>query len=286
MRSIFPRFVTDALLSLDAGRYYGPALDTVVYTGTAIGATLAAGTVAAGDSLQVRNTNGGSPAWLVQLWSDHQVAGIVRLRSPKFHDNVDGIRFRAQIGVLDPQLPWGAPQLLYPQDTLTGELSGSAVAGDIESVVLSIFYPDLMGANGNFQTWDTVKGKIKNILGQRIAMTIGSTAGYNGARAINADADLLKANTPYALLGATTDVETAAITVKGPDTANYRVAIPGENGLIHHTNYWFKRLSQATGFPLIPVINSANKGGTQVEVVGDENGGTANVTLWLAELGS
>jgi hypothetical protein len=35
---------------------------------------------------------------------------------------------------------------------------------------------------------------------------------------------------------------------------------------------------------VIPVINSANKGGTQVEVVGDENGGTANVTLWLAEL--
>ncbi len=286
MRSILPRFITALASGVLGDRFNGPALDTIVYTGTAINTTLTAGTIATGDSFQIRNTNGGAPAWLVQIWSDHQVAGIVRVRSPKFHDNVDAIRFRAQIGVLDPQLPWGAMQILYPQDTLTGELSGSAVAGDIESVVLQVYYPDLMGSAARLYTWDQVKGKMKNVIGQRIAMTIGSTAGYNGARAINADTDLLKANTDYAYLGATTDVETAAITLKGPDTGNYRVAVPGENGLIHHTNYWFKRLSIATGFPLIPIINSANKGGTQVEVVGDENGGTANVTLWLAELGS
>jgi hypothetical protein len=265
---------------------FGPALDTVVYSGTAIGATLAAGTIATGDSFQIRNMAPTVQALLLQMWSDNQVAGITRLRSPKFHDNVDGIRYRSQIGVLDPQIPWGVPQPLYPQDVLTGELSGSAVAGDIESVVMQIYYPDLPGTNARLQTWDFVKAKLRNIIGQRIAMTIGSTAGYNGARAINADTDLLKANTDYALLGATTDIETAAITVKGADTGNLRVAIPGENGLIHHCNYWFKRLAVAYGLPLIPLINSANKGGTQVEVVGDENGGTANVTLWLAELGA
>jgi hypothetical protein len=286
MRTLLPRFIGDALRSIDAGRFYGPALDTVVYTGTAIGATLAAGTIATGDSFQIRNMAPNVQALLLQMWSDNQVAGITRLRSPKFHDNVDGIRYRSQIGVLDPQIPWGVPQTLYPQDVLTGELSGSAVGGDIESVVMQIYYPDLPGANARLQTWDFVKSKMRNLVGQRIAMTVGSTAGYNGARAINADTDLLKANTDYALLGATTDIETAAITVKGADTANLRVAVPGENGLIHHTNYWFKRLAIAYGLPLIPVINSANKGGTQVEVVGDENGGTANVTLWLAELGA
>jgi hypothetical protein len=284
MLSFMNRFVGAIASGLSQGLCYGPALDTIVVTGTAIGATLAAGVVAGGDSLQVKNQNGNVPAWLLQTWSDHQVAGIVRIRSPKFHDNVDGLRFRAQIGVLDPQLPFGAVQPLYPQDVLTVELSGSAVAGDIESVVLAIYYPDLPGQSGNFRTWDQIKGQMKGLVGQRIAMTVGSTVGYNGARAINADTDLLRANTNFALLGATTDIETAAITVKGPDTGNLRVAIPGENSLIHHINYWFKRLSVATGFPLIPVINSANKGATQVEVVGDENGGTANVTLWLAEL--
>jgi hypothetical protein len=277
-------FVGAIASGLSQGLMYGPALDTIVVTGTAIGATLAAGTVATGDSLQVKNQNGNVPAWLLQIWSDHQVAGIVRVRSPKFHDNVDAIRFRALIGELSPQIPFGAKQALFPQDVLTVELSGSAVAGDIESVVLQVYYPDLPGQNARLLDWAGVQGRMVNLIGQRIAMTIGSTAGYNGARAINADTDLLKANTDYALLGATTDVETAAITVKGPDTGNVRVAVPGEPGLIHHCNYWFKRLSVATGFPVIPVINSANKGGTQVEVVGDENGGTANVTLWLAEL--
>lgn len=286
MRFSLPRFTSSLVDGATHAAFYGPALDTIVVTGTAIGATLTAGTIAAGDSLQIKNQAATTPAYLVQAWSDHQVAGMVRIRSPKLHDNVDAIRFRALIGVLEPQLPFGALQPLWPQDVLTVELAGSAVAGDIESVVLQVYYPDLPGQSANLRTWDQVKGAYKNLIGQRIAMTIGSTAGYNGARAINADADLLKANTNYALLGATTDVETAAITVRGADTGNLRVAVPGEPGLIHHTNYWFKRLAIATGLPLIPVINSANKGGTQVEVVGDENGGTANVTLWLAELGS
>src|SRR4051812_1920404 len=124
MNKIFTRIALGA-----EGLLYGPALDTIVVTGTAIGATLVAGTVATGDSLQVKNQNGNVPAWLVQVWSDHQVAGIGRIRSPKFHDNVDAIRWRATIGVLDPQLPWGVRQPLYPQDVLTVELSGSAVAG-------------------------------------------------------------------------------------------------------------------------------------------------------------
>jgi hypothetical protein len=286
MRSTLPRFVDALTTGARHTALYGPALDTIGYSGTAIGATLAAGTIFTGDSFQIRNTNGGSPAFLLQTWSDHQVAGMARIRSPKFHDNVDGIRWRALIGNLDPQLPWGVPQMLYAQDTLTGELAGSAVAGDIESVLLSIYYPDLPGTSANLRSWDQVKGQYKHVIGQRIAMTIGSTAGYNGARAINADTDLLKANTYYALLGATSDVETAAITVRGPDTGNLRVAIPAETTLIHHINYWFKRLSVGYGLPLIPCINSANKGGTQIEVVGDENGGTANVTLWLAELGA
>jgi hypothetical protein len=267
-----------------AGPCFGPALDTLGYSGTAIGASLAAGAVFTGNSAQIRNTNGNTPAWLIQVWSDHQAAGQIRIRSPKFHDNVDGIRARALAATLEPQLPLGVVQMLYPQDTLTLELAGSSTAGDIESALLSIFYPDLPGANANLRTWDQVKSHVKNLLGQRIAMTIGSTAGYNGARAINADADLLKANTYYAVFGLTTDVETAAITLTGPDTSNLRCAVPGNTKQWHLGSEWFKRLSIATGFPLIPIINSANKGATQIEVVGDENGGTANTTLWLAEL--
>lgn len=279
------RFIARIAHGLEA-LAYGPALDTITSTGTAIGATLAATTIASGDSFQIKNQSGNAPALLVQVWVDAQVAGMARIRSPKMHDNVDAIRSRTLVGVLEPLLPWGMPQPLYPQDVEIVELAGSAVAGDIESVVQQIYYPDLPGQSARLNTWDQVKSRIKNVIGQRIAITLGSTAGYNGARAINADTDLLQANTDYAVLGMTTDTECAAVCLRGPDTGNLRVSVPGEPGLWHHTNYWFRRLSLAYNLPLIPIINSANKGGTLIDAVNDENGGTANVTIWLAQLGT
>jgi hypothetical protein len=262
-----------------------PALDTVTSTGTAIGATLAATTIVSGDSFTIKNAPLSSDVFLLNFWVDNQVAGQVRLRSPKFHDNVDAIRSRVQIGVLKPILPMGAPQKLWPQDTEIVELAGSAVAGDIESVVQTIYYADLPGQQQRLFTWDAIRPKIKHLVGMRLAITIGSTAGYNGARAINADVDLLQANTDYAVLGMTTDTETAAICLRGPDTGNLRVAVPGEPDLTEDTMWWFRLLSMHYNLPLIPVINSANKGATLIDVAGDENGGTANVVLWLGMLG-
>jgi hypothetical protein len=130
---------------------------------------------------------------------------------------------------------------------------------------------------------------MKNFFGNRLAITVGSTAAYTGARAINADQDLLKANTDYAVLGMTTDLRVSAICLRGPDTGNLRVSVPGGADVLRAR--WPLRLvlprcsRRRTALPLIPVINSANKGATQIDVVGDENGGTSNVTLWLAELG-
>jgi len=268
------------------GVYTMPAaLDTVTATGTAVGATLAAATIATGDSATIKNANLSSDVFLIQAWADNQVAGSVRIRSPKFHDNVDAIRTRVQIGVLKPLLPLGMPQRLYPQDTEILEIAGSAVAGDIESLVQLIYYADLPGQAARLQTWDQVKPKVKNLVGLRLAITLGSTAGYNGARAINADADLLKANTDYALFGMTTDTETAAVCLRGPDTGNLRVSVPGEPDSTEDTMWWFRLLSWHYGLPLIPIINSANKGATLVDCVNDENGGTANVVIWLGEMG-
>ena len=276
------------LAFLETGGLYHmpPALDTVTATGTAIGATLAAATIATGDSATIKNATLSTDVFLLQAWADLQATGSVRIRSPKFHDNVDAIRSRVQAGVLKPLLPLGMPQRLYPQDTEILEIAGSATAGDIESLVQLIYYSDLPGQAARLQTWDAVKPKVKNLVGLRIAITLGSTAGYNGARAINADADLLKANTDYALFGATTDSECAAVCVRGPDTGNLRVSVPGEPDSTEDTMWWFRLLSWHYNLPLIPIINSANKGATLVDCVNDENGGTANVVLWLGELGS
>jgi hypothetical protein len=261
-----------------------PALDTVTSTGTAIGATLAATTIAAGDSFQIKNAAPNSDILLLTAWVDAQVAGMMRIRTPKGHDNVDMIRARTQIGVLKPLLPLGAAQRLYAQDVEIVELAGSAVAGDVESVVQQIYYADLPGQAARLFTWEQIKPKIKNLLTVRLAITQGTTVGYNGARAINADVDLLKANLDYAVLGMTTDVEGAAVCLRGPDTANLRCAVPAEPDLWEDTSWWFRLLSIQYGLPTIPVINSANKGGTLIDMVNDENGGTSNITIHLAEL--
>jgi outer membrane murein-binding lipoprotein Lpp len=265
-----------------------PALDTVTSGGTAIGATLAATTILAGDSFTVKNASLSSDVLLLNFWVDAQVAGMVRIHSPKLHDNTDGIRSRTRLNNLEPVLPFGVPQRLVPQDTEIVELAGSAVAGDIETVTQLIYYADLPGQAARFITPDQLKQRAKNHFGNRLAITVGSTLAYTGGRAINADQDLLKANTDYAVLGMSSDLRVGAICLRGPDTGNLRVSQPGGadvQGSMKRADWFFRDISFWYGLPLIPVINSANKGATQIDVVGDENGGTANVTLWLVELG-
>lgn len=262
----------------------GMVLDTVTSQGTAIGAALAATTIASGDSFTVRNCDLNSKVWMLSYWSHNLVAGMTRIRSPKLHDNVDAIRARALIATLDPVLPLGSRQQFVPQDTMIVELAGSAVGGNIESVVQTMLYENLPNQSTRSIDHQTLWARQKQIIGQRLAITLGTTVGYNGARAVNADNDQFHANTDYALLGITSDINTAAICVRGIDTANLRVAVPGSVLLWQLTSRWFVKLSDEYKLPLIPVFNSANKAGILVDAVNNQAGGTCNATLWFAEL--
>src|SRR5688500_13121774 len=132
-----PRFVTDPFLD----RHFA-ALELIAAQGTAIGATIAALTAVSGDSLAVRNTGNANPAKILQAWTDVQVAGTARLRSPKFHDNVQGIRLDTVVADVRPLFPWGIAQAVYPNDVIVAELGGSAVGGDIETIAMLLHYPE------------------------------------------------------------------------------------------------------------------------------------------------
>lgn len=275
----------DSLFASGAeGLLYGPALNIVSSSGTAIGATLAATTILAGDSFQVQNQDISKKALLLQFWADVQVAGEVRARSPKFHDNVDGIRTATMIGIVEPLMPWGVPQRLYAQDVLTVDLAGSAVAGDVETVSMLQFYEDLPGTSARFITPEELMRRLLNILSVRNTITTTAGPGYSGAEAIDTEVDLMKANTDYALLGYAVTVEAATVAWRGPDTGNLRLGGPAEPALWHHTRQWFVRLSKAYGLPLIPVINSANKGATLVDAAQDENAAAVPLVSYFAEL--
>src|SRR6185436_14545956 len=93
-RNYLNRFETGLLL--------GPALQLISGFVTAPDVTQTALTMASGDSLTVKQTNGGSLAWLLTCWVDAQVRGILRIKSPAQHDNVQGLRFATIASEVQP----------------------------------------------------------------------------------------------------------------------------------------------------------------------------------------
>jgi len=240
----------------------GRILDTVTGFVTAPGAVFTPWTLATGDSLAVRAATPNTNIWLIGAWAWNQVAGVMRVRSPRMHDNVQGIRMRTPVNLVQNRIPIrlvpGAAQKLFTQDTLIVEQTGSAVGGQIETGSLLIWYDDVPGVSARTIDQATLKKAGVNIMAQEVTITTGVAGGYSGGVAINSQAgtDDWKANTDYALLGIFTDSRLATITVKGVDTGNVRVSVPGELTEPDEAQNWFASLSAATGLPMIPVLNS------------------------------
>jgi hypothetical protein len=262
----------------------GLALQVVTGFVTAPSSTFTAWTMAAGDSLTVRNAPLNSRVWLLEAWQDQQTAGNLRIRSPKLHDNVQGIRMFAVASETKPHIPWGYPQLLYPQDTLVAEQTGSATAGDIETGAMLIYYEDLPGSSARLAMEEFIMSHMVNVVTIENTLALGTAGGYSGEEAINAEFDLLKANTDYALLGYSVSAECAVVGWRGSDTANLRVGGPGDELGHDYTVDWFARLARFFKKPCIPIFNSANKAGILIDGVQDENGTDTTVTHNYAEL--
>jgi hypothetical protein len=263
----------------------GKALEILTGFVTAPSTTQVALTMASGNVLTIRNAPLDSQVALLQAWVDSQGAGTLRIRSPRLHDNVQGIRLGTVISEVQPLLPWSYPQKLIPQDVLTVDLSGSATAGDIETACLLLYYGNIAGVDARLASADDVMRRMVNVLSVEVAITAVLTGGYGGERAINADYDLLKANTDYALLGYLVNLECAAVRWRGVDTGNLGVGGPGNDIFRALTTNWFVRLSQVFNLPLIPIFNSANRAGILVDVASDENAATIKVVSILAEIG-
>lgn len=262
----------------------GRALEIIAGQATAPSTTLTGLTMNSGNSLTVRNAPLESDVRLISAWVDVQGAGQFRIRSPKLHDNVQGIRFDTTVGDTAPLIPFGVSQKLIPQDVLIAEIAGSATAGDIESAAMLIYYANLPGSDARLVTWEDVQRRAVNIVTVENSLATGTAGGWSGEEAINAEFDLLQANTDYALIGYTVDTEALAVRWRGADTANLGVGGPGNETLKHVTAEWFKRQSMAHGLPLIPVFNSANKGGILVDAHQDENGADTTVNSIFVQL--
>lgn len=262
----------------------GAALKVVHGTVTAPGASPVAVTAAVGDSLVVLNARLDSKVLLLSLWAQTQAAGIVQLRSPRLHDNVRGIRSRVVSGLPQPLLPYRFQQALVPQDQLILELAGSAVGGQIESVAFLAWYEDLLGVAGRFIGEGELMDRMVNIVGNETSHAPGAGGGYQGEVALNSSFDLLKANTDYAILGYQVSADCCSLGIRGPDTGNVRIGMPGTSVEKHFTRNYFVELARSYQMPLIPVIASPNKAATLLDVVTNQAAAAVVANLFLAEL--
>ncbi len=263
----------------------GQALQLLTGFVTAPDTTFTALTMGSGDTLTVQNFDGAGEARLLQAWADVQTAGELRLRSPKFHDQVQGIRLGTIASQVYPLLPWGFSERLFAQDTITVELTGSATGGDIEQACLLVYYADLPGIDAKLAHPAEIMGRVRHLVSVENTLALGTAGGYSGEEAIDAEFDLLKANTEYALLGYYVDAECTAIGYRSPDFGNMRVGGPGADDRLDLTANWFVRISEAYDLPLIPVFNASNKSNILIDGSQDENGTDVTVTTLLAELG-
>lgn len=254
------------------------------YAGTAITATISALAAVTGDSLTVPMFPDGKKAAIIQAWTDVQVAGTLRVRSPLFHDNTNGIRKDTIVSELNPFMPFGFSQPISRGDTLIVELAGSAVGGDIEYALLLMWFEQVGSANANFVAPDIVKQKVVNYSYVENTIATGATTAWAGAEAINAETDQFHAHRKYALVGYCVDTEVPAIAWKGIDTGNVRVGGPGLDQDQLVSNNWFERLSTAYGRPLIPLFDADNKAATMIDTLQDENGADTTVISIYAEL--
>jgi len=264
----------------------GRALECVTGYATNPSTTLTTVTASTNQSFTVRGTDTTQGTWLLGAWAFNATAGALRITSPRLHDQVQCYRWQIPANSVQPKYPspiniaWG--QRLYAQDNLTVQLSGGG--SELDCVGTLIAYQNLAGVAGRFIDANTLKQAGLQGLTQEVTITAGTAGSWAGGVAINSSFDTLIANTDYAIVGGITNTRGCAIGISGVDTGNLIVGFPAETTIQHVTCNWFEMLSNAFGFPCIPVINSANKSAVIVQCQTNGSGGTYVVDLNLVQL--
>jgi hypothetical protein len=271
-----------SVLTLAMTPRLGSHLELVSFSATAPGGTGAPATALAGDSLVVKG-GGTGKIQIVGWWADQQVSGFQQVTFPSGHDTTRGIRQRAQATEVDQLLPEGIGITVQPQETLSVVIAGSAVAGQIETGSLLVLYPHMVGSSQRGIAWHDLIKRFDKFTTVDTSL-VGTAAGYTGAKALNADSDLLLANRDYAVLGFSTSGKSATIAISGPDLGNVRVGAPANDLEPEIGMNYFPRMARALNLPLIPVINSGNKASTQIMFVQKQANVTIGVTLFLVLL--
>lgn len=261
----------------------GLALQVIGTFATNPGAAGAAAAAFAGDSLAVLNFDSSSSAELVNCWGSNAAGGRAEIHSPKLHDNIRGLEVWVPAGSSRQLMSAKFAQRLYAQDVLSVLIGGGAAETD--ALFLLNYYDGIGGLDARLTTPDAILPRVVDLVGVETVQAGGGPAvgNWSAGVTLNSTADLLKANTDYAVLGYTVDTEGGAVGISGPDTGNVRVGGPLTTDALV-TRDWFIHLSERTGKACVPVINSANKGATLISTAQAVAGTAVHVVLHCAQL--
>ncbi len=271
-----------------------PALELIAGQTTDPGVTFTALTALLGNSFTLRSSPEVAPVYLVQVLNNaHTVVAAIdtftRIRSPLMHDNVRGITVSRRVTADADQLSQGLlnpipRQILIPQDTLTVEMATLAAGGGLMHTGLLIYYADLPGVEGTFITPEEVRARALNYLTGENTITALATGEWGTAEAINAETDLLRANTLYAILGYTASPHGAMVRYRASAWGNLGLGGPISNVDSQTTVRWFSDLSIQADLPLIPVFNSADNANVLIDIATYATGADIKLLTHLVQL--
>ena len=274
-----------------------------VVTGFLTSAAVTAGTYQAlaanaPGSYTIRQAGGVVAGEVLTPWAQFFAAGLLQLKTPRWHDTTICDTYHAQVGTaafgVHPLLGLDDSEPGYSTDTITVQVTTDvtqSVSGTYAAAI-PFYYTNLPGVDANLVTWAYVQSQInyanKDGLHYVTQVTPSSsgTAGNIGAGVlINHTNDQFKAGHFYALLGYQTSLQCCAVLFSGTDTGNLYLGGPGTLDT-DVTKNWFVDLSNAQNLPLIPVIQANNKGTTYAYIFDGATTSTANiVTLHFIDLG-
>lgn len=271
-----------------------PALEIVAGLATDPGTTTTAVAPLLGNSFTLRSSAEGQPVFLLQIMNAmndniNPFLCFTRVRSPLLHDNVRGITVDQRIPVANETFFEGLlnpvpRQALTPQDTLTVETFLDQALGGIVHAGLLIYYADLPGVEGTFITPEEVRDRAVNYMTVENTITALATGQWGTAEAINAETDLMKANTPYALIGYHSPIKASMVRYRASAWGNLGIGGPLATNLVKGTTRWFTELSSLAQLPLVPVFNSADNANVLIDVCTHAAGANVKLFTHLVQL--
>src|SRR5438876_2328099 len=242
------------------------------------------------DSLSILNFVDGSNAYIEEIIASSKTNSFeLAVFGNRFGDPILGLRMQSvfvpTLATTDKSVQWLLPKNIdvpvYRTDTLTALVLGTA--SDMIDVVFQVYYENVQGTNQRLASWGMIQNNIARYLSVEVTVTPGATGNYGTAVALNANDDRLVADYDYALLGYTMNQPVTSIGIKGPDTGNFRVAMPG-NFYERDTAGYFQDQDFRRPTPHIPIINALNKAVTFLDGLSAAGATATKVSLFFAQL--